>query len=203
MGEYKTLYRIRMRFFWPGLREEIKKWVAACAHCVSYNVWRTRSSELHFSWPIIVLFWIIHVDLWSPGLTEDSSGHKIYLLNCMCALTQFIVSSITTNTDSCTLAQVFMSEVVLTFGMCSMVVIDDGSTFKSVFILMCTALKINFWYLSRGNHRSNSVERYHRFLNKTQAIAGTDRGTHSVILQNAKNLPIRLEYRTYRQYICY
>ena len=63
MGEYKTLYRIRMTFFWPGLREEIKKWVAACAHCVSYNVWRTRSSELHFSWPITAPFWIIHVDL--------------------------------------------------------------------------------------------------------------------------------------------
>ena len=30
------------------------------------------------------------------------------------------------------------------------------------------------------------MERYHRFLNKTQAIAGTDRGTHSAILQNAK-----------------
>ena len=79
-----------------------------------------------------------------------------------------------------------MSEVVLTFGMCSVVAIDDGSTFKSVFILMCTTLKINFWCLSRGNHRGNSVERYHRFLNKIQAIAGTGRGTHSVNLQNAK-----------------
>ena len=35
VGEYKILYHIRMRFFWPGLMEEIKKWVAACAHCVS------------------------------------------------------------------------------------------------------------------------------------------------------------------------
>ena len=186
MGEYKTLYCIWIQFFWPGLREEIKKWVAAYSHCVSYNVRRTRASELHFSWPVTVPFWIIHVDLWSPGLTEDSSGQKIYLLNCMCDLTRCIVSSITTSTDSSTFAQIFMSEVVLSFGMCSMVVIDDGSTFKSVFILMCTELKTNFWCLSRGNHRGNSVERYHRFRNKTQAIAGTDRGTHFVILQTAK-----------------
>ena len=27
MGEYKTLYRIRLRFFWPKLREDIKQWV--------------------------------------------------------------------------------------------------------------------------------------------------------------------------------
>ena len=38
MGEYKTLYRLRLRFFWSGLMESIKKWVPSCAHCVSYNV---------------------------------------------------------------------------------------------------------------------------------------------------------------------
>jgi hypothetical protein len=30
------------------------------------------------------------------------------------------------------------------------------------------------------------VERYHRFLNKTQTIAGQDRGTHQVFTKNAK-----------------
>ena len=30
------------------------------------------------------------------------------------------------------------------------------------------------------------MERYHWFLNKIQVISGADRGTHSVILQNAK-----------------
>jgi len=70
--------------------------------------------------------------------------------------------------------------------MCSVVVVDDGSTFKHVFKLMCEALSIIYWCLSRGNHRGNSVERYHRFLNKTQAIAGNDRGTHQVYIQNAQ-----------------
>ena len=40
--------------------------------------------------------------------------------------------------------------------------------------------------MSRGNHRENSVEHYHHYLNKTQAIAGSNRGTNLVILQNAK-----------------
>ena len=79
-----------------------------------------------------------------------------------------------------------MSDIGMIFGMCSVVVIEDGSTFKGVFILMCKHLKILYWCISRGNHLDNSVERYHRLLNKTQAIAGTDRGTNQVILQNAK-----------------
>ena len=79
-----------------------------------------------------------------------------------------------------------MSEIILSFDMRSVVVIGDGINFKSAFISMCKALKTNFWCLSRGNHRGMSVERYHRFLNKTQTISGSNRGTYSVILQNSK-----------------
>ena len=142
-------------FFRPNLREMINTWVAVCAHCISYNVWRTRSSELHFSWHVTVTFWILQVDIWSRGLTLDSDRSKIYLLNCMCDLTQFVVPSLNTDIDTSTLAQIFMSDVVLSFGMCSVVVIDDGTTFKSVFISMCEKLNIDFWCLSRGNHRGN------------------------------------------------
>jgi len=53
---------------------------------------------------------------------------------------------------------------------------------------MCKALNIIFWPLARGNHRGMGVERYHRFLNKTQTIVGQDRGTHEIFLQNAKML---------------
>ena len=37
-GGYNTLYKLGLRFFWPGLREMIKKLVASCAHYVNYNV---------------------------------------------------------------------------------------------------------------------------------------------------------------------
>ena len=168
------------------MREDIKNWVRMCAHCIAYNAWRTRQSELYFSWPITVPFWIMHVDLWSPGTTTDDAGHKGYLMNSMCDLTQFVVSSPTTDITSVALAELFMSTVVLTFGMCSVVVVDDGSNFKNVFLEMCKKLNIHCWVLSRGNHKGNSVEHYHRFINKTQAIAGNDRGTHSIFANNAK-----------------
>ena len=77
----------------------------------------------------------------------------------MCDITQFMVSSVTSDIILAALAQLFMSDVVLTFGMCSVVVIDDGSTFKGVFITMCSKLDLTYWCLSRGYHRGNSVER--------------------------------------------
>ena len=186
MGEYKTLFRMRLRFFWPKMRQDIKNWVACCAHCVAYNTWRSRKSELYFSWPITVPFWIIHVDLWSPGHISNDKGAKGYLLNCMDDLTQFVVSSPTYDVTAHNLAQLFMSDVILSFGMCAVVVVDEGSNFKSVFVDMCTALNITCWTLARGNHKGNSCERYHRFLNKTQTINGGNRGTHTGFAQNAK-----------------
>ena len=45
---------------------------------------------------------------------------------------------------------------------------------------------ILIWPLSRGNQKGNSVERYHRFLNKTQTISGENRRTREVFHQNMK-----------------
>ena len=33
MGEYKTLYQIRSRFFWPRMRSDIHQWIKECPHC--------------------------------------------------------------------------------------------------------------------------------------------------------------------------
>ena len=186
MGTYKTLFRLRMWFFWPHMREDIKKWVAQCAHYVSYNIWRSRKSEMHFSGPITVPFWIMHVNLWSPGVMLDTDGNKSYLMNSMNDMTQFVVSSETTKIEAASLAKIFVKDVIMNFGMCSVVVIDDGSTFKNAFMDMCKKLRLHYWCLSRGNHKGNSVERYHRFLNKTQTINGNDRGTNTCYIENAK-----------------
>ena len=187
MGEYKTLFRMRLRFFWPGLRKDVKEWIKGCAHCNSYNIWKTRKSELYFSWPVTSPFYIMHVDLWAPGkIVNKQTGKTQMLLNSMCDLTQFVVSSITENPTAESLAQIFMEDVVLTFGMVAVVVVDADSKFLREFEQMCIALKMVFWPLARGNHKAMRVECYHRFLNKTQTIVGQDRGTHETFIQNAK-----------------
>lgn len=186
MGEYKTLFRIRMRFFWPGIRRDIKFWVKSCAYCCAYNIWCNRKSEVYFSWPVTTPFYIMHVDLWMPGKLTDEAGETLQLMNAMCDLTQFIVSIVVSNANSTVLAKLFMEQVVLTFGMVAVVVVDADSKFLGNFSAMCDILDIKLWPLTRGNHKGLSVERYHRFLNQTQTIAGQDRGTHQSVIENSK-----------------
>ena len=38
MGAYKTLFRLRLRFFWTTMRDDIKLCVKYCAHCVAYAI---------------------------------------------------------------------------------------------------------------------------------------------------------------------
>ena len=52
----------------------------------------------------------------------------------MCDLAQFIVSLVTSDVTATALAQLFMSDIVITFDIVSVEVIDDGSTFKYVFL---------------------------------------------------------------------
>ena len=186
MGEYKTLFRIRSRFFWPRLRQCIKDWVKSCAHCVAYDVWRTRQSELYFSWPVTSPFYIMHCDLWQPGMLCTSKLGTAYAFNCMCDITQFVVSSCVYDPDAAILARTFMENVVLAYGMVAVLVVDADTKFRGVFEELCGILKITLWPLARGNHKGNSVERYHRFLNKTQTICGNDRGTHESFVTNLK-----------------
>ena len=74
----------------------------------------------------------MHVDLWSPGtVVTNDQGNTGYLMNSMCDLTQFVISTITFNITSRALAKLFILDVILSFGMCAVVVIDDGRTFTT------------------------------------------------------------------------
>ena len=57
------------------------------------------------------------------------------------------------------------------FGLCYLVVLDDGNPFKGAFVAMCKSLKSNYDVLAKHNHKGLSVEHFHRFLNKATTIA--------------------------------
>ena len=130
----------------------------------------------------------MHVNLWDPStaISNDSSGH--HLLNNMCDLMQFFVSTINTETHAEHLTKTFIENAVLLFSIVAILVDGAVSQFKNVFKDLCVSLGIIYWPLARGNHKYIFVEKYHCFLNKNQAIAGQYRGTHDVHNQNKKTL---------------
>ena len=152
------LYRIRLCFFWRSFNEDVNKWVKGCADCFSYNVWRNTEQEIHLSWTLTIPFYIMHVDIWSPGNSRHGNKPGCHTFSTMCDLTQFIISSVTTITMEELLATLFMDCFVLSNGAIAMLVVDTDIWFKGYFEAMWKILHITHWQLLQRNHKGNSVE---------------------------------------------
>ena len=112
----------------------------------------------------------MHVNMWMPGKLLDKDGKTLQLMNAMCDLTQFVVSMLISDAAAEILGKIFMEQVVFTFGLVAVVVVDVDSKLLSVFEEMFNYLGFIFWSLSRGNHKVLIVERYHHFLNKSKLL---------------------------------
>ena len=134
-----------------------------------------------FSWPVCYPFAILHVDLWMPGHHTDEHGNMA-LINSMCDMHQFVVVVPVLDENSATLARYFMQYVLMKFGLCRLVVLDDGTPFKGALIGMCQALNLNYDILAKRKHKGLSVEHFRRFLNKSMTIAAEERGTTNIFV---------------------
>ena len=110
MREYKTLYQLKIRLFWPRMKTVIKDWVKQCPHYMKTYRWRRRSQEFMFSWPVSSPFAILHVHLWIPGHFTDCNSN-VSLMNVMCDMTQFVIIVLVPNEIAATLAKNFMQRV--------------------------------------------------------------------------------------------
>ena len=64
-----------------------------------------------------------------------------------------------------------MQYVLLKFGLCHLVVLDDDTPLKGAFIAMYEAFHLNHDVLTKRNYKDLTVEFVYQFLNKTVTIA--------------------------------
>lgn len=176
LGINKTILLLQTEFLWPNMRKTIIKWVRACPTCIATKNLVNVLQQLIQSWPLLTPFPVIFTDLWSPGDVVSSTG-ATKLLNCMCDITSFVVSVAITYTNAAELAQAFMENVLLKFGLCLAVVVDNGSIFMGVFTQTMKSLNIHLHRVSKRNYNAVGVERYYRFLNHNVIIVADARET--------------------------
>ena len=134
-----------------------------------------------FFWPVSLPFAILHAGIWVLGHFTDSDGN-VALINVMYNMTQFVVVVPVPDKILATLAEYFMQHVLLKFGICHLLILDDCSPFKGVFTAMCKSLNIKYDVLAKRNDKGLLVEKLHRFINKAITIAGEDRGTNDIFV---------------------
>ena len=84
-------------------------------------------------------------------------------MNAMCDMSQFIVVVPVPDESSVTLADHFFHHILMKFGLCHLVVLDDGIPFKGACVAMCKSLKLNYDILANRNHKGLLVKHSRRF----------------------------------------
>ena len=173
LNPYRTLHRIRLRFYFPGMYSYITKMCRACPGCALANPTHSKSSELIYNFPVEAPFSVMHFDAYSAGKHSGFEGAECYLIGC-CGMTSFACMEPISHASATTFASAIM-KILLRYGLCFTAVLDKDSKFFGVCRQALDLLQINCHVLSSNNHNPMLVERINRYLNKGLRIMCNER----------------------------
>ena len=164
LGIRKTLGRLRERYYWPGIRNDVKTYVGGCDTCSRRKAplkrKRAPMKSLESGYPMER----IAVDILGE-LPTTEVGNK-YILVISDYYTKWTESHAMPNMEACTVAEVIVRDVVTRFGIPTTIHSDQGSQFESqLFQQMCKLLRINKTRTTPYHPKSDGmVERFNKTL---------------------------------------
>ena len=164
LGIKKTLGRIRQRFYWPGLQNDVKMYVNGCEICAKRKgPSRTKKAPMQITrsgYPLER----IAVDILGE-LPQTESGNKNILV-ISDYFTKWTESFPMSNMEASTVASIMIKEFISRFGIPKTIHSDQGSQFVSkLFLEMCRLLQIEKTRTTPYHPESDGmVERFNRTL---------------------------------------
>ncbi len=88
LNTYRTLHRLQLCFYWPGIFAYVKRMCLAFPGCALSNPSHGKSSELVYNFPIEAPFLVIHFNAYVAGKHADFEGSGAYLIGA-CGMCSF------------------------------------------------------------------------------------------------------------------
>ena len=126
----KMLSKIRLRFWWPHMRESIHRHVQACELCQQYNYSRQKKpGHLHPIAPVASPFHMIGMDFCGPFLESPSSNRYVLVVTDL--FTHFVTAiPLPANSAELTARSLFR-HIFCRFGICTTLLTDQGTHFNN------------------------------------------------------------------------
>ena len=160
----KTLSRIRERFYWPGLKNDVQRWCKACDVCASRKGPHTHARSPLQHYTVGAPLERVALDVLGPlPITDD--GNR-YILVVAGYFTKWTESYAMANQEVVTVARILVDEFVARLGVPTQLHSDQGRNFESqVFQEMCELLGIDKTRTTPLRPQSDGkVERFNRTL---------------------------------------
>lgn len=165
MGIARMIKNIQRKYTWPGLHNDVIKYLAQCLECKKSKIQRHTKAPMEITSSAEEAFDKVYLDLVGP-LPSDDNGNK-YILTIQCELTKYIEAQVITDKESETVARCFVKDFVLRYGNPRIICTDQGKEFVSdLFKKVAQLLEIETEVSTPYHHESiGALENSHKQLN--------------------------------------
>ena len=166
LGANKVYQKVKVRFYWPGMSQYVRWWIASCQTCQKFkDPGRPARGKLH-QYVLGVPFERIAMDIVGP-LPQTDRGN-VYILVICDYFTKYVEAFALPDQQADTVAIAFIEGWVTRLGVPRELHTDQGSNFESeLFREMCKLLGIYKTRTTPRNPKSDGlVERQNKTLEK-------------------------------------
>ena len=167
MSTLKTLDTVHESYFWPGMRQQVRKLLAQCITCIAHSKRRDQTEMDEMPTPVFPMQ-MVSLDLCGPFPT--SSLGNCYVLNIICNLTGWAESYCIPDKTNESEWRMFSNHFILAHGIPEVVLNDNGREFTAkVFTNYLSSLGIDHRRTTPQNpHCNGRIERFKRTFKETK-----------------------------------
>ena len=164
LGQHKTLARVRQRFYWLNLKEDVIRWCNQCDLCATRKDPNPRRRATLKQYQVGCTMERVAMDIIGP-LPVSRRGNK-YILVLADYFTKWTEAFPMRNQEAVTVAKRFVNDFICRFGVPLQVHTDQGRQFESaLFTEVCSLLDIDKTRTTSFHPMSDGlVERFNRTL---------------------------------------
>lgn len=169
-GTYKTLRRIRERYYWPGMASEVAKYVRRCAVCLAVKPSQLQPAGLMGGHREVSKPWqLVASDIMGP--LPMSKARNRFIITFTDCFTKYVVMKPVRTATAGAVTRVLEEDVILMFGAPKVILCDNGPQYKSKeFRKKAEEYQVKIWYTPYYHPQANPAERPNRVI-KTMLAA--------------------------------
>jgi transposase InsO family protein len=179
-GRNRTIQKIRQRYFWPSMIQDIRNYVKSCVPCLQNNHLRQKPpGALEPIKPPEGVWQLLTMDFHGPIIPTSKNGNK-YIISLTDVLSKFVITKAVRDCTATTATHFLIKEVILKYGTPKCILTDNGTHFTaSMMTELFKKIGVTHLYSTPYHPMTNGqIERYNATMDSKIATLSNENRTN-------------------------